>query len=304
MMIEADRAATSAEQIAEYVGGMLTESTGGTERAKLLLRVTATAVGSAVLLVLYYTLLSRMGVTTSIPALAVILLASTLSSIAGFAFSAICGAMLLHIMADPVRTVEVLMVCSIAIQSFSVVMLWRDIGWKALSRFVLGGVAGLPIGVWLLLHLGAGTFRQAIGGLLTAYVAYGLLKRPVTVKSSSTAIDAAVGWVGGIIGGLAAFPGAAVTIWCGMRGWDKQLQRGIYQPYILIMQVMALGIIGYMREGQPHMDALSLATLQFVPAAMLGTWFGLNIFKRISDRTFTLTINALLLLSGIGLLAQ
>src|SRR5262249_7336822 len=47
-----------------------------------------------------------------------IFLASTLSSIAGFAFSAICGAMLFHIEQEPLRIVQVMIVCSIAIQLF------------------------------------------------------------------------------------------------------------------------------------------------------------------------------------------
>ncbi len=36
-----------------------------------------------------------------------------------------------------------------------------------------------------------------------------------------------------ITGGLAGFPGAFVTIWCGLKGWDKAHQRGVYQPFIL-----------------------------------------------------------------------
>ena len=40
----------------------------------------------------------------------------------------------------------------------------------------------------------------------------------------------------------------------------------------------------------------------FVPAALLGTVFGLTIFGRMSDRTFKLTVNLLLLLSGLSLL--
>jgi uncharacterized membrane protein YfcA len=39
----------------------------------------------------------------------------------------------------------------------------------------------------------------------------------------------------------------------------------------------------------------------FVPAALLGAWFGLHIFKRLSDRQFEFAVNALLIASGIGL---
>jgi hypothetical protein len=51
---------------------------------------------SAAIVIAYAALLPQDSLPSSAPALGAVLLASTLSSIAGFAFSAICGAMLLH----------------------------------------------------------------------------------------------------------------------------------------------------------------------------------------------------------------
>jgi uncharacterized membrane protein YfcA len=260
------------------------------------------AAGSAALIAAYAMLLSWAGIPASGPALLVVLLAATLSSIAGFAFSAICGVMLLQMIDDPVRAVEIMMLCSIAIQSLSVTLLWRDIDWRGLAIFVIGGAIGLPVGVWMLLHLGHAGFRQAIGGLLTCYAAWVLFQRPLVVQSASRMADLGVGFLGGITGGLAGFPGAAVTVWCGMRGWDKRRQRGTYQPFILIMQIMALPLIHFMKPSPVGGFGTDLALLQFVPAALLGTWFGLAIFGRLSDRVFAITVNLLLLASGVGLL--
>ncbi len=52
--------------------------------------------------------------------------------------------------------------------------------------------------------------------------------------------EADCGASGGITGGLAAFPGAAVAVWCGLKRWPKENQRSVTQTYILIMQVAAL----------------------------------------------------------------
>jgi uncharacterized membrane protein YfcA len=262
----------------------------------------ATVLASAALVIAYAKLLSWEGVPASALALSAVLLAATLSSIAGFAFSAICGAMLLYIIRDPVQVVVVMMICSIAIQSLSVAVLWRHISWRSLSTFLAGGVVGLPVGVWLLLHLGSAWLKDAVGALLMAYAAYGLLMRPLTIRSDSNMADMCVGFFGGVTGGLAGFPGAAVTIWCSMRGWDKQRQRAIYQPFILIMQVLALSLIQLSRSSVTLAAGASLDLLQFVPVALLGAWFGLVIFRRLSDRLFALTVNLLLLGSGIGLL--
>ena len=38
----------------------------------------------------------------------------------------------------------------------------------------------------------------------------------------------------------------------------------------------------------------------FIPAALLGAWLGLRIFKRFSDRQFELAVNLRLIASGLG----
>src|SRR4029453_5125173 len=109
--------------------------------------------------------LSAQGVHGIVYALIAVFAASTVSSIAGFAFSALCGALLFHLMDDAVYAVQVMIVCSIAIQLFIVTALWRSIGWGSLPVFLIGGVLGVPAGVYLLLHLQAGVYRNVIGGL-------------------------------------------------------------------------------------------------------------------------------------------
>jgi uncharacterized membrane protein YfcA len=124
-------------------------------------------------------ILSAQGVPGVAYALTAVLVASTVSSIAGFAFSALCGALLFHLMDSPVYAVHVMVLCSIAMQLLSVASLWRTIDWRSLRVFLIGGFLGVPIGVYFLLHLPTSTYRTAIGGLLIAYGGYLLLRWPV-----------------------------------------------------------------------------------------------------------------------------
>jgi uncharacterized protein len=231
-----------------------------------------------------------------------VFVASTISSIAGFAFSALCGALLFHLMDSPVYAVQVMITCSIAIQLLSVATLWRSIDWSSLPVFLVGGVIGVPAGVYLLLHLQTSAYRDVIGALLIAYGGYLLLRNPVNKLRTGPLSDACAGFLGGLTGGLAGFPGASVTIWCGLKGWDKARQRGVYQPFILSMQPVALIVIALMRPASASATQLDWKTLAFIPAALLGAWFGLRIFQRLSDRQFELTVNTLLIVSGIGLI--
>ena len=129
-----------------------------------------------------------------------------------------------------------------------------------------------------------------------------LLRRPTRPLRTGPLSDACAGFLGGLSGGLAAFPGAFVTIWCSFKDWDKARQRGVYQPFILAMQPITLGAIYFMRPSASLVVQLDWKTLAFVPAALLGAWFGLRIFRQLSDRQFGFAVNLLLVLSGIGLL--
>jgi uncharacterized membrane protein YfcA len=253
------------------------------------------------LLVAESAMLSAHGEGRTAVALLAVLLASTASSIAGFAFSALCGALLFHLMDSPVYAVQVMIVCSIAIQLFSVATLWRSIDWRSLPIYLIGGILGVPAGVYLLLHLPSDAYRDTIGGLLIVYGGYLLLRWPTRALRMGPLADACAGFLGGLSGGLAAFPGAFVTIWCGLKGWDKARQRGVYQPFILGMQPITLLVIYLMRPSASIAMQLDWKTLTFIPAALLGAWLGLCIFKRLSDRQFELAVNLLLIASGVGL---
>jgi len=192
--------------------------------------------------------------------------------------------------------------CSIAMQLLSVAALWQSIDWRGLPVFLVGGVLGVPAGAWLLLHLETGVYRDLIGGLLVVYGGYMLLQRPARPLRAGALADAGAGFLGGFTGGLAGFPGAFVTIWCGLKGWDKARQRGLYQPFILCMQPVGLIAIQLMRPASSHAPHLDWNALAFIPAALLGAWLGLRIFRRLSDRQFQIAVNVLLVAAGAGLI--
>src|SRR5262249_7452926 len=106
-----------------------------------------------------------------------------------------------HLMENPVYTVQVMIVCSIAIQSISVAALWRSIDWRSLPMFLTGGVLGVPAGVYLLLRLPSGTYRHVIGGLLIVYAGYLLLRRPSRILRTGPLSDAFAGFLCGLTGG-------------------------------------------------------------------------------------------------------
>ncbi len=142
-----------------------------------------------------------------------------------------------------------------------------------------------------------------LGALLLTYGLYMLFRRPIILRQTSWAGDVVSGFVGGMAGGFAATPGAAVSIWCGMKGWDKARQRAVFQPFILVMQFVALGAIATMHEPAAFDISIPPSAWACVPAGLVGTWWGMAVFRRMTDSQFAKAINLLLIASGIGLVA-
>ena len=228
----------------------------------------------------------------------VILFASLTSSIAGFAFSAICGGILFHLWDDHVRVVQIMIACSIANQAAMVWSLRGAVPWRAVGVFVLGGIAGVPFGAWTLLHLDHERFGQAIGGFLLVYGVFVALARQRPIRLQSRWADAIIGCSGGLSGAAAALPSLPLTIWFHLRGLDKGAQRAIVQPFILAMQLASFALIALLKPG--HAGGLSPADLLCIPAGLFGTHIGMGCYRGLSERQFGIAVSALMIVSGLS----
>ncbi len=186
---------------ASYLNG---DATVSPLRAEAIAAVASVASRAALLaaVICLYVVLAR-------PDLAAIIVfvCATLSSIAGFAFSAISGPMLLHATADPVKAVHIMLVASIALQSYSVWALRKSINLRELLPYFAGGLSTVMPGVYLLLHTPTAIYLLALGAFLTAYASYMLVRPAIRLESNSLAGRVFVGALGGITGATAAFPG-------------------------------------------------------------------------------------------------
>jgi uncharacterized membrane protein YfcA len=247
--------------------------------------------------------LTATGTPAALPAWAavsiIIFVVATVSSTVGFAFSAIAASAILYYVPNGVEAVQIMMIASIGLQTYSVADLFRAINWPRCAPFIAGGITTLPIGVFLLIQLQARTYALMMSGALIVYGLVMLLRCPFLVKGSILA-DAGIGAIGGITGPLAALPGIWVTIWCGMRGWNKVAQRAVYQPYILIMQVLAFAALSCIQPVHPF----DVALLAYALPGLAGAIVGLRIFRAMSDPQFQRLISVSLVVSGITLVIR
>jgi uncharacterized membrane protein YfcA len=219
------------------------------------------------------------------------------SGLMGFAFSAVAGAILLHVMA-PIDAVPLMMACSIVTQAISLVALRGTLKWRGSSGLIVGGLLGMLPALYLRYHVDARIFRIGFGGFLAAYAAYMLLRPAVACAAAvpGRLRTAVVGFGGGLVGGLTAMPGALPTIWCDLRGMPRDQQRGLVQPYIVVMQLFALALT--LSHNSVSSEALRSLTFN-LPALVAGATLGVVMFRRIDDALFRRAVLAVLLFAGL-----
>ena len=224
---------------------------------------------------------------------------AVVSGLAGFAFSAVAGAILLHLM-PPIEAVPLMMVCSILVQVTSLLALLRDVQWRRSLILAACGLFGLMPAIYMLQHVDTRLFRIGFGVLVAGYSVYMLLRSEVKRRHCAgySMGEGLVGFGGGLIGGLTAMPGALPTIWCDMQGIPKGEQRGLVQPFIVIMQLVALALL------LPRLDLSSRMLLDLaisIPAVAAGTAVGVILFGRVNDALFRRVVLTTLLVSGLTL---
>src|SRR5262245_27352004 len=111
--------------------------------------------------------------------------------------------------------------------------------------------------------------------------------------------DGLVGLASGIVGASTGLAGLPIIIWSTSQGWSKDEQRAVFQP--VVVAIFAMNLLWFGGNGMVTKDVLQLFFMG-LPAALLGTWLGLQLYGRLDEARFRQIVLLLLLLSGLTLL--
>jgi uncharacterized protein len=225
-----------------------------------------------------------------------VFLGGIVSGFAGFAFSAVAGAILLQCL-DPMVAIPLMMACTVVSQATTLILLRRRLEWRETISMTVSGAVGLPIGLCLLAFAEPRIVRIGFGVFLAIYAVCMLMKPsfPVARPFAGLVTRCVVGFGGGVIGGVTAMPGALPVMWCELRAIPKEQQRAIVQPFILCMQVLGLALLAF--SFHVHRE-LGTKILEVLPALAIGIAIGFFLYTKINEAGFHRLILLLLMLSG------
>ncbi len=226
-------------------------------------------------------------------------LASFVVAAAGFGDALVLGAIWFQFM-DPVDAVPLIVACGFAMHTLPLIRLRKELDFSCLPVFAIMGVIGVPLGAWFLAHTAPAPFRMGVGWFLIVYILF-IFVTPngLKITAGGKIADGAVGFTGGVLGGFAGLSGVTPTLWAGLRDWPKARQRGVYQPFCLIMHLVTFAWLAW--QGMVNTETL-VRLLWALPAIIVGTWLGLILYRRLDDKRFRQLILGLILVSGITLI--
>jgi uncharacterized membrane protein YfcA len=205
----------------------------------------------------------------------------------------------LYAISPPVAA-SLVIICSVVSQVQTLPMIWGAIEWRRVLPFVVPGLFGVPIGTWLLPQIDPRLFKIGVGIFLVGYSSYVLARKmPMRHPFGGRAADGAVGFGGGVLGGLTGFSGVLPVVWTDIRGWSKAQRRSVLQAFNL--SILFFALLSHAFWGLLTAE-VALATAAALPGTIGGAWGGSLVYRRLGDRGFQQAVMALLLVSGLALI--
>ena len=178
----------------------------------------------------------------------------------------------------------------------------RAVDKALLWPFLAGGLCGVPLGLWLLPQLDVTAFKAGLGLLLVVWCPLMLMSaRLPRIQRGGRIGDALVGVAGGALGSIGGLSGVLPTLWCTLRGFDREAQRAVIQNFNLAMLSVALAL--HLVAGRITMAMLPL--LAIVAAAVLvPVLLGTRLYAGLSEAGFRRLVLSLLMAAGVAILAS
>src|SRR5262245_49014032 len=212
------------------------------------------------------------------------------SGLTGFGTSLMALGIWLYVM-PPSIAVPLVVICSVIAQLSTLPSLWKNFDLALVWPFVIGGLLGVPIGTLLVAHADPEVFKLTVGVFLLVFPVALCVSKPMALTIGGKPADAAIGFAGGILGGLAGLSGPLPILWASVRGWGKDERRGIFQAFNTAVLLAALCLQA--AAGMIERQALWLTLVAF-PGTLLGSWLGAKLYHTLSDRNFRDVVLALL----------
>jgi uncharacterized membrane protein YfcA len=225
--------------------------------------------------------------------------AGFIQGLAGFGFGLAFGPAMLWA-AAPRLVVVATFVLGIPI-NLGVALHARHAWSRVLAPIVIaGGLAGVPIGTWLLAHLPVQDLRDAIPALALVGAVGWLVARPRPVSPRAEVwLTGPVALGSGVVNGVTGMGGPILALLAATQRWDKGMARALLATFSLTTFALGLAavVVAHVAPGATFLTAAA-----WLPTAIGGSWLGTRVSARIHTARFPVLLVAVVAFCAVAAL--
>lgn len=187
----------------------------------------------------------------------------------------------------------ILSALAIAIMVF--IQLKERFDFKKIKPLLIGGIPGIPIGVFVLKEVDQSILQLSLGVILIAYAAYGLVvnRWPKGLSESWAYI---FGLLSGTMAGALSAAAPPVIVYLTLQSWDKDKIKVSLQGFFIVVCVLVIALHAF--TGMTTWFVLKLFAVS-TPPLLLGTYLGSLLYGRINDSQYRKILLIFLIALGI-----
>ncbi len=229
---------------------------------------------------------------------AVVLVASTAQTLVGFGFALIAVPLFVAVL-DVRDTVVIVTLLGLLNSSLVARQVWRHVPWRTVSWLFAGSLAGMPIGLAVLLFAPEDALRFGVGVstiVMTAALASGL-----TLGDGGIGSELGVGMVSGVLNTSTSMNGPPVVLYLQGVGHSPQPFRGGLSVFFAACSVVTMG--AFLATGVVSSFAVGMAAAA-LPAVLAGSVLGHALLRRVEPALFRRLVFALLVAAALSAVAS
>lgn len=211
----------------------------------------------------------------------IILFASFTQGLSGFGFQLVALS-LLSLLIDLKHAIPLCALFGLVINIYLIIHYKEHIKFFELKKLIIGSIIGIPIGVYFLSEADSGTIKLILGIVLLIFVFLSLTKF-VKAEGINQLWGYLFGFMSGILGGAFNTNGPPVLIYFYLQGWDKLRLKATVTGFFLISTIIIIS--SHAISGLTTKLVLT-DFLKFLPFVLIGQFFGVKLFGKVSSVTY------------------
>ena len=199
-----------------------------------------------------------------------------------------------------------ILIVSVSVVFPLVYMAWGNLGeldWKVLGLALSTAAVGMPIGLYVFVHLDPLWLMRGTGITIFLIASHGLLSRHHHNEERKTSYlwGMIAGFASGFLTGSVSIGGPPITAYAVSQPWSANKYRAFLFSFALI--VCSYKVLGLFRANLLTQETISLSAIA-IPFGLLGAWLGLQTAKRVDSQRFRKIVLVSLLFVSIGILLR